>query len=139
MEDFLEIVAAHAREAGERLRDQEASVQRFLQLLGDDFTEAGEPGGGREAGRMPASCPDARPASSPSPSAPRFLGIWFMLACGRSASGAERAQALDACRRRRARRRRRAPRPAACAREPGACRPRAPASRGCGGPVRCRS
>ena len=41
MEDFLEIAAAHAREAGERLRHQEASVERFLELSGDDFPEAG--------------------------------------------------------------------------------------------------
>jgi hypothetical protein len=41
VEDFLEIAAAHAREAGERLRHQEASVERFLELSGDDFTEAG--------------------------------------------------------------------------------------------------
>jgi hypothetical protein len=41
VEDFLEIAAAHAREAGERLRHQEASVERFLELSGDDFSEAG--------------------------------------------------------------------------------------------------
>ena len=41
LEDFLEIAAAHARGAGERLRHQEASVERFLELSGDDFTEAG--------------------------------------------------------------------------------------------------
>jgi hypothetical protein len=41
VEDFMEIAAAHAREAGERLRHQEASVERFLELSGDDFPEAG--------------------------------------------------------------------------------------------------
>jgi hypothetical protein len=41
LEDFLEIAAAHAVEAGERLRHQEASVERFLELSGEDLPEAG--------------------------------------------------------------------------------------------------
>jgi hypothetical protein len=41
LEDFLELAAEHARQAGERLRHQEASVERFLELSGEDFSEAG--------------------------------------------------------------------------------------------------
>ena len=41
LEDFLEVAAAHARRMAEQLGRQEASVQRFLELSGDDFAEAG--------------------------------------------------------------------------------------------------
>ncbi len=41
LEDFLEQAAEHARRAGERLAQQEASVERFLELSGDDFHETG--------------------------------------------------------------------------------------------------
>jgi hypothetical protein len=41
LEDFLELAADHARRAGERLVQQENSVERFLELSGDDFHEAG--------------------------------------------------------------------------------------------------
>jgi hypothetical protein len=41
LEDFLEQAAEHAMRAGERLAQQEASVQRFLELSGDDFHETG--------------------------------------------------------------------------------------------------
>jgi hypothetical protein len=41
LEDFLEFAAEHARRAGERLAQQEASVQRFLEISSDDFPEAG--------------------------------------------------------------------------------------------------
>jgi hypothetical protein len=41
VEDFLELAADHARALGERLDHQEASVQRFLELSGDDFPSAG--------------------------------------------------------------------------------------------------
>lgn len=41
LEDFLEFAAGHARRAGERLAQQEASVERFLEISGDDFPEAG--------------------------------------------------------------------------------------------------
>jgi hypothetical protein len=41
LEDFLELAGEHARRAGERLAQQEASVERFLELSGDDFPEAG--------------------------------------------------------------------------------------------------
>ena len=41
LEDFLEQAAEHARRAGERLAQQEASVERFLELSGDDFPQAG--------------------------------------------------------------------------------------------------
>src|SRR4051794_31913895 len=41
LEDFLEQAAEHARRAGERLVQQEASVERFLELSGDDFHETG--------------------------------------------------------------------------------------------------
>ena len=39
--DFLELAAEHARRVGERLAQQEASVERFLELSSDDFPEAG--------------------------------------------------------------------------------------------------
>jgi hypothetical protein len=39
--DFLEFAAEHARRAGQRLAQQEASVERFLELSGDEFPEAG--------------------------------------------------------------------------------------------------
>ncbi len=43
--DFIELAAAHARELAEQLGRQEASVQRFLELSGDDFhqTDSGPP------------------------------------------------------------------------------------------------
>jgi hypothetical protein len=41
LEDFLELAAEHAREMSERLDRQEASVERFLELSGDDFPETG--------------------------------------------------------------------------------------------------
>src|ERR687897_1582424 len=39
LEDFLELAADHAREMAERLERQDASVERFLELSGDDFPE----------------------------------------------------------------------------------------------------
>jgi hypothetical protein len=39
--DFLELAAAHARELAEQLGRQEASVQRFLELSGEDFPQTG--------------------------------------------------------------------------------------------------
>jgi hypothetical protein len=39
--DFLELAAAHAIELAEQLGRQEASVQRFLELSGDDFHQTG--------------------------------------------------------------------------------------------------
>ena len=41
LEDFLEVAAEHARRMAEQLGRQEASVQRFLELNGDEFLEAG--------------------------------------------------------------------------------------------------
>ena len=41
LQDFLEYAAGQARQAGERLIHQEASVERFLELSGDDLPEAG--------------------------------------------------------------------------------------------------
>ena len=41
LEDFLELAAEHARAMAEQLGRQEASVQRFLELSGDDFHETG--------------------------------------------------------------------------------------------------
>jgi hypothetical protein len=41
LEDFLDVAAEHARRMAEQLGRQEASVQRFLELSGDDFKEAG--------------------------------------------------------------------------------------------------
>src|SRR5215216_4902478 len=41
LEDFLELAADHARRMAEQLGRQEASVERFLELSGDDFPEAG--------------------------------------------------------------------------------------------------
>src|SRR5215217_1592502 len=39
LEDFLSVAAEHAHEMAERLERQEASVERFLELSGDDFPE----------------------------------------------------------------------------------------------------
>jgi hypothetical protein len=39
--DFMEIAAEHARGMAERLGRQEASVERFLELSGEDFHETG--------------------------------------------------------------------------------------------------
>jgi hypothetical protein len=41
LEDFLELAADHARRMAEQLGRQEASVERFLELSGDDFADAG--------------------------------------------------------------------------------------------------
>ena len=41
IEDFMVVAADHAREMADRLGRQEASVERFLELSGDDFPEAG--------------------------------------------------------------------------------------------------
>ncbi len=41
LEDFLEVAAAHARELANRLGRQEASVQRFLEISGEDLPETG--------------------------------------------------------------------------------------------------
>ena len=41
LEDFLDVAADHARRMAEQLGRQETSVQRFLELSGDDFHEAG--------------------------------------------------------------------------------------------------
>jgi hypothetical protein len=41
LEDFLEVAADHAREMADRLGRQEASVERFLELSGEDFPETG--------------------------------------------------------------------------------------------------
>jgi hypothetical protein len=41
LEDFFAVAADHARAMAEQLGRQEASVQRFLELSGDEFNEAG--------------------------------------------------------------------------------------------------
>ena len=41
LEDFFDVASEHARRMAEQLSHQEASVQRFLELSGDDFMEAG--------------------------------------------------------------------------------------------------
>ena len=41
LEDFLALAADHARDMAERLDRQEASVERFMELSGDDFHETG--------------------------------------------------------------------------------------------------
>jgi hypothetical protein len=41
LEDFMDVAADHAREMADRLGRQEASVQRFLELSGDDLPETG--------------------------------------------------------------------------------------------------
>ena len=41
LEDFLELAAEHARDLAEQLGRQEASVQRFLELSGEDFHQTG--------------------------------------------------------------------------------------------------
>jgi hypothetical protein len=39
LEDFLAAASEHARRAGETLRRQETSVNRFLELSGEDFQD----------------------------------------------------------------------------------------------------
>ena len=39
--DFLEVAADHARELADRLGRQEASVERFLEISGDDIDQTG--------------------------------------------------------------------------------------------------
>jgi hypothetical protein len=41
LEDFLEFAAEHARSLAEQIGRQEASVQRFLELSGEDFPQTG--------------------------------------------------------------------------------------------------
>jgi hypothetical protein len=41
LEDFLEVAADHAREMADRLGRQEASVERFLEISGDDLPDTG--------------------------------------------------------------------------------------------------
>jgi hypothetical protein len=41
LEDFLELASEHARRMAEQLGRQEASVERFLELSGDDFPQTG--------------------------------------------------------------------------------------------------
>ncbi len=41
LDDFLELAAEHARRMAAQLGRQEASVQRFLELSGDDFPQTG--------------------------------------------------------------------------------------------------
>src|SRR6188472_2886420 len=41
LEDFLDVAAEHARRMAEQLGRQEASVQRFLELNGEEFPETG--------------------------------------------------------------------------------------------------
>jgi hypothetical protein len=41
LEDFMSVAADHARAMAEQLGRQEASVQRFLEISGDDFPAAG--------------------------------------------------------------------------------------------------
>ncbi len=41
VEDFLDLAADHARALAERIEHQEASVERFLELSGEDFPAAG--------------------------------------------------------------------------------------------------
>jgi len=41
LNDFLEIAAEHARSMAEQIGRQEASVQRFLELSGEDFPQTG--------------------------------------------------------------------------------------------------
>jgi hypothetical protein len=40
LEDFLEVAAEHARRVGEQLGRQASSVERFLELSGDDLDTA---------------------------------------------------------------------------------------------------
>lgn len=41
LEDFLDVAAEHARSLAEQMGRQEASVQRFLELSGEDFPQTG--------------------------------------------------------------------------------------------------
>ena len=67
LEDFLAVAAEHAREMAERLERQEASVERFLELSGDDFPETG-------LGRLRAA-----PCAAPECSIPLVFGLFVFL------------------------------------------------------------
>jgi hypothetical protein len=41
LDDFMTVAAAHARDLAQRIAHQEASVERFLELSGDDFAATG--------------------------------------------------------------------------------------------------
>jgi hypothetical protein len=41
LDDFMTVAAEHARDLAERIAHQEASVERFLELSGDDFAATG--------------------------------------------------------------------------------------------------
>ena len=43
LEDFVELAAEHARELAQRLEQQEASVERFLELSGEEPPTTGPP------------------------------------------------------------------------------------------------
>ena len=122
LEDFLEQAAEHARRAGERLAQQEASVERFLELSGDDFPES----------RL-VPCRGRAPRHARSPPSPSasfvFLGISFLLARALTGPGAERSRVLDVVRARGARRRRRGARAAARLRARAGLRARHPRAR----------
>ena len=105
LEDFLELAAEHARRAGERLAQQEASVERFLELSGDDFPEAG-----LDVPRPCAASPSSPPSSSACSSS---SGISFLLARALTGPGAERSRVRRRPARPGARRRRRGARAAA--------------------------
>ena len=106
--------------AGERLRHQEASVERFLELSGDDFPRPAS----REVDARRAQCPPrARRTTWIVAARLRHLRLPGHLVAARArpdASGAERAQVLDAPAGAGARGRRRACSSSlpACAREP---------------------
>ena len=90
LEDFLEVAAEHAREMADRLGRQEASVERFLELSGDDFTTGST--------RLRAlGCAAVRRARVLIPRRLRvfvFLGLSLLLARGLTGSGTERAEVL---------------------------------------------
>ena len=101
------LAADHAREMAERLGRQEASVERFLELSGDDFHRRPALASrcATLCGRAPHPCPHPARASASSSSSASSL----LLARGLTGSGAERAEVLERPARPGARRRRRRP------------------------------
>ena len=97
LNDFLELAADHARSMAEQIGRQEASVQRFLELSGEDFP----------ADRLasPAALRRTRILIIAGFGIFVFLGISAMLARALSATGTERSRVLEVVQRRGAGRR----------------------------------
>ena len=93
LEDFLLIAAEHARELAEQIGRQETSVQRFLELSGEDFPQTGG-AGWHPVRRMRRK----RILIIAGFGVFVFLGISLMLARALSATGTERSRVLELAR-----------------------------------------